>query len=759
MANVFNTIIEMNVKAAVVILFILLIRVLIKNAPKRFSYMLWAVAGFRLCIPYSFKTIFSVFSFGGEKNIGTQITETVERIPNYTPSPAVAVNPSTTIVDGTAIGTPSVDAMQGGEIINSVTESSIDWSVLLMQIAFVIWALGFLGMLTYGIITYVKTYRRMQTKIPLFDNVFLSDKIDTPFSMGIFKPRIYLPFGLSETEQECIIAHEKCHIKRFDHIVKLFSYLLLCVHWFNPMCWIAFNRMTYDMETSCDEMVFASDISEEKKKQYSHTLISIGTKKRFPTPAPINFDGISNTKNRIRNIMKISKTKLWIKIICYALCALVLFACAADVNESIGSDISDDTSSNVSENISAENSESVSTEVSEDISEEVSEDISEDISEDNSSSVSEDVSEEDTTNNPTDKEVTVGPIIMQYGTDAESVDATMFTENVPHAYEAFLFRATETVTNFRFISLNIDYNGNVTPNETIYDFGTLTPENPVIVKTYIDELISERGIQFYDESGVMYTYQISYSMKDGGYYLAKIDNGALIQVGVMDAEDVAISYIDYQHFYDDNNFDIYFKPNYDLTDFRFLVIDDGEVLEVGRSLYWIENFKKDALFTVSTYINDATINRGFAFTDPDGNDRYFAFTIDASGLSDTPFKVIEITHYSNLKTTYAEPEKIAIHFFNAYLNNDIEAAKVLFDSEDNEYLEYFSNNINEDNSIVRGHIVIDGVVVDTDDNLVGLALDIPFTDTRVGFENTDYLFMDLKKIDGKWVITRFDIDA
>ncbi|MBR5278654.1 MAG: M56 family metallopeptidase, partial [Clostridia bacterium] len=124
-----------------------------------------------------------------------------------------------------------------------------------------------------------------------------------------------------------------CHIKRFDHIVKLFSYLLLCVHWFNPMCWVAFNRMTYDMETSCDEMVFAAGITEEKKKQYSHTLVSVGTKKRFPAPAPINFDGISNTKSRIKHILKLKKTSVWIKIICFVLCAVVLIACAADVKQ------------------------------------------------------------------------------------------------------------------------------------------------------------------------------------------------------------------------------------------------------------------------------------------------------------------------------------------------------------------------------------------------------------------------------------------
>ena len=359
MLSVFNNIIEMTLKASVVILLILIVRLFIRKAPKKFSYMLWAVAGFRLCVPYSFKAIFSVFQVGGKETIGEQISKAVEQTPSYVPSAPIVDTPIINNAVNTTINTsnytppvttppvttppidvpslaPDLDISQAGEeVVNAVADKTVDWGVVLMQIALILWIIGFLTMAIYGIFTYIKTHRRMQSRILSKDNIYFSDKIDTPFSMGFFKPKIYLPFGLTDEEQECIIAHEKCHIKRFDHIVKLFSYLLLCVHWFNPMCWIAFNRMTYDMETSCDEMVFASGISEEKKKQYSLTLVSVGTKKRFPTPAPINFDGISNTKSRIKNILKLRKTKVWIKIVCYILCAVVLFACAADVSENL----------------------------------------------------------------------------------------------------------------------------------------------------------------------------------------------------------------------------------------------------------------------------------------------------------------------------------------------------------------------------------------------------------------------------------------
>ncbi len=336
MTSLFHIVLEMSIKAAIVIAFILIARLFLRKTPKKFSYLLWSVAAFRLCVPYSFASFISIFNMGSKTTVGEQISSTINKIPASRPTGTITVGGN----GGVNIGSPNISGnggvLNGGQV-TEVTER-IDWDAIINGIIITVWLIGIIAMLTYGVYTYIKTYKRMQNAIRLEDNIYLSDRIDSPFSMGFIKPRIYLPFGLSEQEQECIIAHEKCHIRRFDHIVKLFAYLLLCLHWFNPMCWVGFNRMSYDMEMSCDEMVFRKGITEDGKKLYSATLLSIGTRKRFPAPAPINFDGINNTKQRIKHVLKMKKTKTWIKIICYALCLVILAACAADVKQSSTND-------------------------------------------------------------------------------------------------------------------------------------------------------------------------------------------------------------------------------------------------------------------------------------------------------------------------------------------------------------------------------------------------------------------------------------
>ena len=663
MLNIFNTIIEMNIKAAIVILLILMVRLFLKNAPKKFSYMLWAVAAFRLCVPYSFKTIFSVFNFGGKETISEQITHSVEKIPTYVPG----VSFEAPIVNSSAVNTPAVNITQtsGGEIVNTVTENSIDWGVLLTQIILVLWILGFAAMFIYGIITYVKTHRRMQNRILSRDNIYFSDKIDTPFSMGFIKPKIYLPFGLTDEEQECIIAHEECHIKRFDHIIKLFSYLLLCVHWFNPMCWVAFNRMTYDMETSCDEMVFASGITEEKKKQYSHTLISVGTKKRFPAPAPINFDGISNTKSRIKNILKLRKTKVWIRIICYVLCAVVLFACAADVNENI-------TDSQI-------DADSAQSEI------------------DSAQSESKDM--QDTTVNPTDLITNASELVV----NAINGNIKITTEEGERVYlkNISLGLPTTKFTGYTFLDLDSDgiaegilqlynyygyiilreynnevysyfmwYRGFHLKNDSTYLSSGGASNNRIcrieFDESAIREVVLAVWLEIYESNEIIGTYEIdgnAVSAEEVHTYFdqwcekenvsfvpfeqnSDITNAEdIFEIGIateeMLADDSNIHFVDESAAY--NNYDIYIRPNYNLTDFKFIELDESEDLKIGRTLYEIGDFSEGDTFIGSTYINDVTANRGFGFIDQNGNQRYFAITFDMSGLSEEPLRAIEIS--------------------------------------------------------------------------------------------------------------------
>lgn len=107
----------------------------------------------------------------------------------------------------------------------------------------------------YGVVSYLGVRRKLRVMIPLRDNIFLADDIRSPFVIGLFRPRIYLPCGLGDKEQEYIVLHERHHIRRCDHIAKALAFIALCIHWFNPLVWLAFGLFGKDMEMSCDEAV------------------------------------------------------------------------------------------------------------------------------------------------------------------------------------------------------------------------------------------------------------------------------------------------------------------------------------------------------------------------------------------------------------------------------------------------------------------------------------------------------------------------
>ncbi|MBQ4039703.1 MAG: M56 family metallopeptidase, partial [Oscillospiraceae bacterium] len=156
--------------------------------------------------------------------------------------------------------------------------------------------------------------------------IYQTEAVSSPFIMGFVKPKIYIPYGLDPSSLEYVLAHEKAHIKRLDHIVKPISFLVLTAHWFNPLVWLSFYLMSRDMEMSCDEKVL---VKGAPSKDYSTTLLSLAVKKRFPSPSPLAF-GESGVKGRIKNALKFKKPALWITVIAVIICIAVIFICAAD---------------------------------------------------------------------------------------------------------------------------------------------------------------------------------------------------------------------------------------------------------------------------------------------------------------------------------------------------------------------------------------------------------------------------------------------
>ncbi len=285
----FSKLLNMSLTASVVIFVVLLLRLLLKKAPKIISYSLWGLVLFRLLCPVSIGSALSLFSL-----LDTPITESgkitnqIEYIPD-TPlftetQPSVSPSDNTSEPLESPSQIPSTAASQTG----------------ITEIAAYIWIAGVSGMGLYAALSYVRLYQKRRAAVWLRDNIYLCDKIPSPFVFGLFRPNIYLPSSLDEKELPYIIMHEKHHIHRRDHIVKLLAFAALCVHWWNPLVWVAFYMASQDMEMSCDEAVIQK-MGDGILADYAASLLGLSTGRRMVSGMPLAF-GEGNTKTRIRNL-------------------------------------------------------------------------------------------------------------------------------------------------------------------------------------------------------------------------------------------------------------------------------------------------------------------------------------------------------------------------------------------------------------------------------------------------------------------------
>ncbi|GAB6155473.1 hypothetical protein JCM17380_42240 [Desulfosporosinus burensis] len=280
----FLTVLNMSITASYVILFVLLARLLLKKAPKIFSYSLWAVVLFRLICPVSFS---STLSF-----LGFLKTNNMEHIPaDIAMMTQLKVN----------VGLYNVNQVINSSLPAANPAASANPIQIILFIISVLWVLGILSLLVYSVVSYLLLKRKVGTAIRIKDNIYECEGIQFPFVLGIIKPRIYLPLGFSEAERGYILKHEEIHIRRFDYLMKPLAFLVLCIHWFNPLVWLSFILMTKDMEMSCDERVI-KELGTNLKKDYSSSLLSVAAKRNIIGGSLLAF-GESNTKSRIKNVL------------------------------------------------------------------------------------------------------------------------------------------------------------------------------------------------------------------------------------------------------------------------------------------------------------------------------------------------------------------------------------------------------------------------------------------------------------------------
>nr|WP_303740757.1 M56 family metallopeptidase [Lutispora saccharofermentans] len=306
----FLQILNMNITAGYVILFVIAARLLLKKAPKIFSYALWSVVLFRLICPFSFESMFSLMPIN---------TQTVPHNIMYSQAPQIHS------------GIAAIDQAANNSLPAPAVGVSANPLQVWIALGEAVWLFGIAALLIYSAYTAVRLRNKLKPAKRIYDNIYEMDGIKSPFVFGVLKPKIYLPPILSENDRAYIIKHEQIHIKRLDYIIKPFAFLVLCIHWFNPLVWIAFFLMEEDMELSCDESVI-KQMGSEIKKSYSASLLSLSTGRRTARGCPLAF-GENNTKGRIKNILNYKKPAFWVIIVAIIAVAAICIGLMTDPQE------------------------------------------------------------------------------------------------------------------------------------------------------------------------------------------------------------------------------------------------------------------------------------------------------------------------------------------------------------------------------------------------------------------------------------------
>ena len=302
----FSHLMDIRLTVAIVILVVIVIRQLLKRAPKVFSYALWGIVLLRLLVPISIESPVSVIPDRTAVSSMVELNEALPEIEFETPQDRAH---NALVRENTPPNEPLV-----------LVSRSFDAETYLT----LVWVAGIMVMLSASAVSYSKLRKRVRVCVPFRKEIYIADDIDTPFVMGIFRPVIYLPGTLDEAEKKYIIAHERHHIRRGDPIFKALMFLALTIHWFDPLVWVAFMLASRDMEMSCDEAVIRK-FGEDVRADYSASLLNLAVGRRIFTVTPLAF-GEGNPTGRVRNLAKWKKPKRWIILICVILC-VVLAVC------------------------------------------------------------------------------------------------------------------------------------------------------------------------------------------------------------------------------------------------------------------------------------------------------------------------------------------------------------------------------------------------------------------------------------------------
>ena len=311
MTDIFLRIVELSWQAGVLALAVMLARLALRRAPKWAVCLLWALVAVRLVLPFSLQSPVSL------QAAQSPVTAVLYELPQ---TQEAAQKTDKVLSGGSA---EPVTPLPPTEIVTAQPVPAPKPAMTVSLLA-AIWLAGVVMMLTYMLVSYLGIYRRVCTAVRLEDNVYRCGSWGTPFVLGLLRPRIYVPEGMDDAALPQVLAHERCHIRRGDHLVKPLAFLLLALHWFNPVLWAAYVLLGRDMENACDERVLRG-VDGAGRAAYSRALVACAVRQRPAAVCPLAFGEVA-VQERVKNAMNGKKPAVWAAVL-LVIAAAVIAVC------------------------------------------------------------------------------------------------------------------------------------------------------------------------------------------------------------------------------------------------------------------------------------------------------------------------------------------------------------------------------------------------------------------------------------------------
>lgn len=302
MSELFLKIVNMSISASWVVIAVLTLRFCLKKAPKWVNVLLWGIVAVRMVFPFSIESVLSLIPSA----------ETI--------SPTIMMEQSPSV----QTGVPALNHVINPVISSSFTPApgaSANPLQIWIPVLAGIWLFGIAALFLYSAVSYWRLRRKVCEAVILRGNIYQSEKVCSPFVLGIIRPKIYLPYHMDSREMDHVIAHEQTHIRRKDHWWKPLGFLLLTTHWFNPLMWLSYILLCRDIELACDEKVIRK-MSNEQRADYTQALVACSVDRRLITACPLAFGEIG-VKERVKSVMNYKKPAFWIVLASVIVCAVI----------------------------------------------------------------------------------------------------------------------------------------------------------------------------------------------------------------------------------------------------------------------------------------------------------------------------------------------------------------------------------------------------------------------------------------------------